>query len=45
MSKQSTDTKKTKPRQPKQDKPHAGVDRRKKDMGGRKYRGTTWSKY
>lgn len=32
-------------RQPKADKPHAGVDRRKRDMGGRKYSGTTWSKY
>lgn len=32
----------SKVRQPKLDVPHAGVDRRRKDMGGRKYQGTTW---
>lgn len=45
MSKQKLDTKKPRTPQPKHDKPHSGVDRRKKDMGGRKYGGTTWSKY
>jgi hypothetical protein len=29
--------------QPKLDKPHAGVDRRRNDMAGRKYAGTKWS--
>lgn len=29
----------------KDQKPHAGVDRRKKDMRGRKYAGTVLSKY
>jgi hypothetical protein len=31
-------------RQPKHDQPHSGVDRRRRDMRGRRYSGTTWSK-
>ena len=31
-----------KTKQPKQDQPHAGVDRRRNDMAGRKYAGTRW---
>lgn len=33
----------SKKHQPKLDQPHAGVDRRRNDMAGRKYQGTTWS--
>lgn len=29
--------------QPQPDQPHAGVDRRRNDMAGRKYSGTTWT--
>lgn len=32
----------SKPKQPKLDQPHAGVDRRRNDMAGRKYTGTRW---
>lgn len=34
-----------KPAQPKHDKPTSGVDRRKKDMAGRKYAGHVFTKY
>jgi hypothetical protein len=32
----------SKSKQPKLDQPHAGVDRRRNDMAGRKYSGTRW---
>jgi hypothetical protein len=31
-----------KQKQPQLDQPHAGVDRRRNDMAGRKYAGTRW---
>jgi hypothetical protein len=33
----------SKSKQPKLDQPHAGVDRRRNDMAGRKYSGTRWT--
>lgn len=43
--KQPEPPKPRKPAQPKHDQPHSGVDRRKKDMGGRKYAGHVFTKY
>lgn len=45
MATKKPETKPRKPSQPKHDKPHSGVDRRKKDMGGRKYTGHVFTKY